>query len=209
MAVNQERVGRDVLEDEEGTYDPLLDDLDLETLMEDVGCGAGKEEEDPAHETQGNVATWKKPGNPGVVHDGNCSRHEPSAFVTTGAITATLNTNDQQPGLSRDTMYSTPIEPDEDSENRDQERTTQDGRMDIPSVDDDVIPAGQGPPKEKLQTLLECKAHLRQVLLRAEHHRVFVDKCKMGNIIPKGSRLNREIHFNLQFYITDFLHPTP
>ena len=67
--------------------------------------------------------------------------------------------------------------------------------MDIPSVYDDVIPPGQGPPKEKLQTLLERKAHLRQVLLRAKHHRAFLDKYKTGNIIPKDLRLNKKIHF--------------
>ena len=48
MAVNQEREGWDVLEDEDGMYDPLLDDLDLETLMEDEDYSASVEEEDPA-----------------------------------------------------------------------------------------------------------------------------------------------------------------
>lgn len=64
-------------------------------------------------------------------------------------------------------MYKMPIEPNEDSKKRDQDNTNQDERMDIPSGDDDVIPAGQGPSTQKLQTLLEHKAHLhvKQVLL--------------------------------------------
>ena len=83
MAVNQEREGRDVSEDEDGIYLLLLDDLDLETLMEDENCSASVEEEAPAHETHGNVETQEKPGTPGVVHDGNRLRHEQSAPVTT------------------------------------------------------------------------------------------------------------------------------
>ena len=185
------------MEDEDDMYDPLLDDLDLETLMENEDCRIGGAEEDPAHKTQEDVVTWEKPGIPGGERDGDRSHHERSAsIITTGATCATPNAYDQQPGTSRDTTYSTPIVRDEDSsEKQDQANVNQDERMDIHSVDDDVIHAGQGSPKEKLQTLLEHKAHLRQVLLRAEHHHVFLDKCKTGNIIPKGLRLNREIHF--------------
>ena len=47
--------------------------------MEDEDCRAGVEGEDPAHETQGNVATREKPRTPGVVHDGDRSHHEWSA----------------------------------------------------------------------------------------------------------------------------------
>ena len=83
MAVNQEREGKDVLEDGDDIYDPLLDDLDLETLMEDEDCGIGRVEEDPAHETQEDVATWEKPGTPGGVRDGDHSRHERSASIVT------------------------------------------------------------------------------------------------------------------------------
>ena len=84
--------------------------------------------------------------------------------------------------------------PDE-FEKQDQEDAKQDERMDTQKVDDDLIPAEQGSPTEKLQTLLECKAHLRQVLLLAKHHCLFLDKCKTGNIILKGLCLNREIQF--------------
>ena len=83
MAVNQEREGKDVLEDGDDIYDPLLDDLDLDTLMEDEDCGIGGVEEDPAYETQENVATRKKPGIPGGVRDGDRSHHERSASIVT------------------------------------------------------------------------------------------------------------------------------
>ena len=52
--------------------------------------------------------------------------------------------------------------------------------------EEDVIPAAQGPPKEKLLTLLEHKAHLRHVLLRAKHYRVFLEECRTKSTIPKG-----------------------
>ena len=51
--------------------------------MKDVDCGAGLEEKDPAHETQGNVATWDKPGTLEVVHGDDRSSHEWSTSVTT------------------------------------------------------------------------------------------------------------------------------
>ena len=72
-----------MLEDEDCIYDLLLDDLDLETLMEVVDSSAGVEEEDSAHETQGNVVTWEKPGTPGVVQDGDRSHHDRSASAIT------------------------------------------------------------------------------------------------------------------------------
>ena len=197
MPLNQQdKECKDVL-GEDDIYDPLLDDLDLATLMqEEDEDGFVEALENPTHEAEGEVATQEKPGIPGVVRDGDRSRHERStSTLTSGATGATPLANGQQPGPSRDTTYSTPIVPDEEWEKQDQEDAKQDERMDTQNVNDDVIPARQGSPTEKLQTLLERKAHLRQVLLRAEHHRVFLDKCKTGNIIPKGLRLNREIHF--------------
>ena len=96
-------------------YDPLLDDLDLETLMEDEDCGIGRAEEDPAHKTQEDEATREKPGTPGGECDGDRSRHERSAsIITPGATCATPNAYDQQPGTSRDTTYSMPIVRDKD-----------------------------------------------------------------------------------------------
>ena len=47
MAGNHEREGKDVLEDGDNMYNPLLDDLDLETLMEDEDCHIGGAEEVP------------------------------------------------------------------------------------------------------------------------------------------------------------------
>ena len=76
MALNQEREGWDVLEDEDGIYDLLLEDIDVETLMEDVDCGAGVAEEDPANETQVNVSTREKPGTIEVVEDCDCLCHK-------------------------------------------------------------------------------------------------------------------------------------
>ena len=75
MAKNHEREGKDILEDGNDTcmYDPLLDDLDLETLMEDEDCGIGGAEEDPAHKMQEDVVTREKPGTPGGERDGNRS----------------------------------------------------------------------------------------------------------------------------------------
>ena len=47
----------------------MLDDLDLKTLMVDedefLDCEVGVEEEDPAHETRGTVATRERLGTPG------------------------------------------------------------------------------------------------------------------------------------------------
>ena len=86
-----------------------------------------------------------------------------------GAIIATPNAPDQRPGPSRDLTYSVPIETDTT-----RERLTPEETMETNEEEDDIIPATQGPPSEKLPTLLEHKAHLRQVLLRAEHHSVFL-----------------------------------
>ena len=61
--------------------------------------------------------------------------------------------------------------------------------------DEDVIPAGQGSPPKALPALLQRKATLRHVLLRAEHHRDFLEKCQQRETIPKGLRLNREVYF--------------
>ena len=79
MALNQQdKEGKDVL-GEDDIYDPLLDDLDLATLMqEEDEDGFVEALENPAHETEGEVATREKPGIPGVVQDGDRSRHERS-----------------------------------------------------------------------------------------------------------------------------------
>ena len=64
--------------------------------------------------------------------------------------------------------------------------------------DDKAFPLAQGSPKDNehnLKTILTTKTNLRCVLLRAEHHRVFLGNCQKEDIIPKGFRLNREIHF--------------
>ena len=47
-----------------------------------VDCEVTVEEEDPAHETRGAVATREKPGTPAVVQTGECSRHERIWFMT-------------------------------------------------------------------------------------------------------------------------------
>ena len=59
----------------------------------------------------------------------------------------------------------------------------------------EVIPAAQGPPSHNIPALLAMKTTLRQVLLRAEHHRDFLEKCQQQERIPKGLRLNREVYF--------------
>ena len=72
----------------------MLDDLDLKTLIEDedefLDCEVGVEEEDPAHETRGTVATREKPGTPWVVHTDDRSRHERIASMTVGSRVATF-----------------------------------------------------------------------------------------------------------------------
>ena len=80
---------KDESEDEGSMYDPLLDNIDLETLMEEgdefLDPVAGMvEEEDPAHETRGDVATRQKPGTPGAVPNEDRSRHQRSASLTLG-----------------------------------------------------------------------------------------------------------------------------
>ena len=73
-------------------YHPLLDDLDLETLMKDEDCGIGGAEEDPAHKTQEDVATREKPGTPGGERDGDRSCHKRSAsIITPGVMWALLS----------------------------------------------------------------------------------------------------------------------
>ena len=42
MAEKREREGRDSLEDEDDRYDPLLDDIDLYTMMEEESSGIGE-----------------------------------------------------------------------------------------------------------------------------------------------------------------------
>ena len=62
--------------------------------------------------------------------------------------------------------------------------------------DDDVIPAGQESPPKALPALLQGKATLRHVLLWAEHHRDFLEKCQQKHTIPKGlMQAEREVHF--------------
>ena len=51
---------------EDEIYDPLLDDIDIATLMEDDD-GIDEVQENPAHETEGEVATREKPGIPGEL----------------------------------------------------------------------------------------------------------------------------------------------
>ena len=74
-----------MLEDRDDIHDLLLDELDLETLMEDEVCGTGGVKKYSAHETQEDVATRENPGTKGefvmaTVHATN----GPRLFVTTG-----------------------------------------------------------------------------------------------------------------------------
>ena len=86
---------------EDEIYDPLLDDIDIATLMEDEN-GIDEAQENPAHETEGEVATREKLGTPGEVHDGHRSRHERSAFtVTFGSTRWTPSSTFQRPQLRR------------------------------------------------------------------------------------------------------------
>ena len=75
-------------------------------------------------------------------------------------------------------------------------RTGQEEPMDArDDLEEDMIPVEEGSPAGTLSQLLARKTALRRVLLRAEHHRVFLEKCHNEDIIPKGLRLNRDIHF--------------
>ena len=83
MAENREREGKDSLQDEDDWYDPLLDDIYLETIMEEKNCCIGVAEEDPAHKTKEDVATQEKSGTPGGEHIGDHSCHKRSASIIT------------------------------------------------------------------------------------------------------------------------------
>ena len=94
MALNQEdKEGKDVL-GEDDIYDPLLDDLDIATLMQEEDAdGIVEALENPAHKTEGKVVTQEKPGIPGGVQDSDRSCHERStSTVTSGPFLGVKNT---------------------------------------------------------------------------------------------------------------------
>ena len=52
-------------------------------MEEEDEDGIVEAQENPAHETEGEVATWEKPGIPGGVQDVDRSRHERSTSTVT------------------------------------------------------------------------------------------------------------------------------
>ena len=50
-----------------------------------------------------------------------------------------------------------------------------------------------GPGGDVANTLSE-KAKLRKRLLRAEHHHMFLDRCRKARMVPTGLKLNRNVH---------------
>ena len=49
-------------------------------------------------------------------------------------------------------------------------------------------------PEVDVAVALSEKTKLRNVLLRAEHHRTFTERCRQAHIIPTGLKHNRKVH---------------
>ena len=74
-------------------YDPLLGDIDMATLMEDVDSESGSQNglqgvniEDLAHAKEGSMATRERPGTPREAHS-SCSRPD-CLYLHSGSICA-------------------------------------------------------------------------------------------------------------------------
>ena len=69
-------------------YDPLLDNIDMATVMEDVDGESGSQNglrgvdvEDPAHEKEGTMRTLDRLGIPGEAHSSGCSYHKQTVLL--------------------------------------------------------------------------------------------------------------------------------
>ena len=74
---------------------------------------------------------------------------------------------------------------------------TADSNMETPmDVSDAVEPSLQlaQPNRKGLPTILTRKQKLRRKLLRADHHRAFLNKCRVAKVTPKGLKLNHQVH---------------
>ena len=49
-------------------------------------------------------------------------------------------------------------------------------------------------PEDEVAVAISEETKLRKVLLRAEHHRTFIDRCRQAHIIPTCLKLNRKVH---------------
>ena len=91
-----------MIEESNEYYDPLLDDIDMVTLMEDVDSESGSQNglqgvdayvEDSAHEKEGTMATRERQGTPREAHTGSsgCSYHKQTVSITTVTVIVFLS----------------------------------------------------------------------------------------------------------------------
>ena len=78
-----------MIEENDEYYNPLLDDIDMATLMEDVDSESGSQNglqgvnvEDPAHEKEGAMAMQKRPGTPREAHSTRCLYQKQTVSIT-------------------------------------------------------------------------------------------------------------------------------
>ena len=81
-----------MIEENDEFYDPLLDDIVMATLMEDVDSESGSQtglrgvdEEDPAHEKEGTMVI------PGKAHSSGCSYYKQTVSITTATVKVFLS----------------------------------------------------------------------------------------------------------------------
>ena len=80
-----------MIEEDDEHFDPLLNYVDLATLMEeDMDSDSGSHNglrgvgvEDPSHEKEGPMATRERPGTPGEEHSSRGSSHKQAISITT------------------------------------------------------------------------------------------------------------------------------
>ena len=81
------------MEDEDKMYEPLLDDIHVETLMEEgnleIETGSqdelqGMQQEHPALRDQGKLVAWKTTGTSGEAQVDGCLHHERTVVKTIG-----------------------------------------------------------------------------------------------------------------------------
>ena len=90
MAENEEWEAQDVIEEDDEHFNPLLDNVDMVTLMEkDVNSQLGSQNglpgvdvEDPSLKKK-ELRRWERPGTPGEAHSSGYSWHKQTVSITT------------------------------------------------------------------------------------------------------------------------------
>ena len=156
--------------------DQLIGDIDLEDI-EDIGDAGICAEKSPT--TTDGLVVAAVEGSDGVAIGGAGSCHEPVPVIQhSGGLLPPSTNTEQLAGTSSliDSGLGASATSDTDT-------TT---RMEISTNERD--------DREDITTVLSRKMTLRKRLLRAEHHHAFLERCRKERKVPKGLKLNRQVH---------------